>query len=356
MLNNPQDQKVEQGGIAIQAKESVEAVTIHQINNNGLTAEEVRAVANDAFRAEFYRFLDHAGDIATARAQKVLENYLDRIQKEQPASLEQANDPAFRYALLNAQKAHAISGDENLEPLLVELLVERTAEAKRSLRQIVISEALEVIGKLTDEQIQTLSIAFLIHRGRSENVLSFENWLLVMDQFVAPLLPIHELSDTSFSHLEFVGCGTVSLNNSSLAAAFLHSYSGVWQRGFPNTEKALQELTIHARSFIVNSEHHPGYLRVLDGATELSLSRRERLFGDKRQLELLQHLLNYPRLNEEEVKSRCLQSRGYMSNLFDIWDNSTMRRFTPSAVGVAIAHANLKRVVSNLGPLSIWIN
>jgi hypothetical protein len=45
-----------------------------------------------------------------------------------------------------------------------------------------------------------------------------------------------------------------------------------------------------------------------------------------------------------------------MASLFDLWDNTDMKHFEISSVGIAIAHANLLRIMPEFGELSIWVN
>jgi hypothetical protein len=356
MFSKPQEQKVGEGAIALQVAGSAESVTINQTTHNGLTVEQVRAVATDAFRADFYQLLGQAGDIATARAQKVVEDFLGRIEKENPAALEQANTPDFRYALLTAQKVHARSGDENLETLLVELLVERSRENQRSLPQIVLNEALDTVSRLTEEQISALTIAFLLRRTINNTVFDFNGFLEMMDTRIQPLIEKSKLSNASFSHMAFTGCGVVEMGELSLVELFVHSYRGLWQLGFAANDPMAEKLPPEARHLLRQSVHTPGNFEVFDGVTQPSASMRERLLPDAEKRALIDQLLARPILPNEQIKIRCIESRPYMEALFDLWDNTSMKHFSPSSVGIAIAHANICQKIKDFGPLSIWIN
>jgi hypothetical protein len=356
MFSKPQDQNVGDGAVAVQAAGSVETVTINQTTNLGLTVEEVRSVAKDAFRADFYQLLGQAGDIATARAQKVVEDFLDRVQKENPAALEQANSPDFRYALLTAQKAHARNGDENLEALLVELLVERSREQQRNLQQIVLNEALDVASRLTDDQVAALTVCFVIRRTVNHLIFNFDSWLTMMDLRVQPLVEKAKLSESSISHLAFTGCGVVEMGEVTLAQCFLRVYPGIWQSGFDSDDPVVQQLSQEATSCLRPSAHTLGKLEVFDGTVEQSAAIRKHNVPDEAQLALLDQLIARPHLNDEQVKERCIASRPYMAALFDLWDGTTIKNFMPSSVGIAIAHANVCRREPSFGPLTNWIN
>ncbi|WP_376778330.1 LPO_1073/Vpar_1526 family protein [Stutzerimonas nitrititolerans] len=45
-----------------------------------------------------------------------------------------------------------------------------------------------------------------------------------------------------------------------------------------------------------------------------------------------------------------------MESVFDTWSDSPMKSFTMTSVGMAIGHANIKRLVGEFASLSIWIN
>jgi hypothetical protein len=355
MLNKPQDQSAGEGTVAIQAGGSADNVTVTQTNNYGLTAEEVRSVAKDAFRADFVQLLGQAGDIAETRANRVVERYLERLQTENPAGLNQANTPDFRYALFAAQKAQARSGDENLEALLVELLIERSREQQRNLQQIVLTEALEVVSRLTDEQVATLSLSFVVRRVSRSHMLHFEDFLKTMDEYVVPFVGNAKLSDASFSHMDFTGCGTVEMREVTLATQFLYSYPGIWQAGFSEDDPIFQQLTVQARNLVRPSQHRLGQFEVAGGTRGLAEIFQESTIPDIQQRALLNQLLNRS-LTPDQIKDRCVAARPYMADLFGLWDNTLMKQFNPSSVGVAIAHANITRSISNLPALSAWIN
>jgi hypothetical protein len=67
-------------------------------------------------------------------------------------------------------------------------------------------------------------------------------------------------------------------------------------------------------------------------------------------------LFDMARMNDQEIRDKCIEIRPYMNDLFTIWSDSPMKNFTLTSVGMAIAHANIKRLVGEFANLSIWIN
>lgn len=45
-----------------------------------------------------------------------------------------------------------------------------------------------------------------------------------------------------------------------------------------------------------------------------------------------------------------------MKKIFETWESSAIKNFTLTSVGIAIGHANIKRLVGEFSDLSIWIN
>jgi len=61
-------------------------------------------------------------------------------------------------------------------------------------------------------------------------------------------------------------------------------------------------------------------------------------------------------MDRDEIREKCIEIRPYMSGLFETWLESEMRHFVLTSVGIAIGHANIRRVVGEFADLSIWIN
>lgn len=105
--------------------------------NQGLTYTEARSAALDVFRANFYELAGIARDIASQRASELTEQFLTKLQLDNPDALKRASSPDFQAALFTAQKEYAISGDEDLASVLVDLLVARSEQQQRNMLQIV---------------------------------------------------------------------------------------------------------------------------------------------------------------------------------------------------------------------------
>ncbi|MCX4177742.1 MULTISPECIES: LPO_1073/Vpar_1526 family protein [Paraburkholderia] len=144
-----QQQAQEGGDNAVNAQAGRDVVIV------GVTYTEARQIALDVYRANAIELAGLAQQTACERAEHITERFLTELQSRHPEGLQQTGEPDFQHSILEAQKAYARSGDEKLETVLVDLLIERAAEQVRSLRQLVLTQSIETISRLTSDRLAT---------------------------------------------------------------------------------------------------------------------------------------------------------------------------------------------------------
>ena len=60
-------------------------------------------------------------------------------------------------------------------------------------------------------------------------------------------------------------------------------------------------------------------------------------------------------MNNNEIRKYIISIDPKMESLFDLWNNSSLKKFELSGVGISIAHANFRRKTGETLDLSIWI-
>lgn len=351
MLDKDQSQHVEEGATAIQAGGNV------NITRVGLTYEEVRAVALDVFRSNFYELAGLAKDTARQRAEEITESFLKKLKEENPEGLKKGEDPDFQNALFTVQKEYAKNGDKDLGALLVDLLVDRSKQDQRDIMQIVLNESLGTAPKLTDDQLAILAIIFLFRYTINNGIGSHDQLGFYFDQHVAPFSTKLVKSNSSYQHLEFTSCGSIQMGEVSLEQCLGTNYQGLFLKGFDREEIANRVISIGSdqRFFIpclndstklqVRANNSESLKKYLD-ANELSEDDKSKILS----------LFDMHKMNNFEIQEKCVSIRPYMRDVFDVWSNSPMKSFTLTSVGMAIGHANLKRLVGEFASLKIWIN
>lgn len=351
MLSKDQEQNVAEGSTAIQAGGNV------TITKTGLTYAEVRDVALDVFRANFYELAGVAKETAKVRAEEITEGFLSKLQKEYPAGLEKSHDPDFQYALFTVQKEYARNGDKDLGDLLVDLLVDRSKQEQRDILQIVLNESLSTAPKLTDSQLAVLAIIFLFKYTQNFGIGNHEMLGDYLDKHVAPFSSKIVKNMACYQHLEFSGCGAIGLGEHSLESIFGSTYQGQFLKGFDAKEVAERGVSIGLdQRFFIPCLNDPSKVQVRANSKELLDKAFEAHAIKPEDRSKITSLFDAGKMNDAEIKNKCIAIRSYMADLFETWSGSSMKNFTLTSVGIAIGHANIKRLVGEFADLSIWIN
>jgi len=329
------------------------SITVYQ----GLSVTEVRQLALDVFRANFFELAGDARDVAKQRAEEVTEAFLKKLQQEHADGLRQAQEPDFQHAMFTVQKEYARCGDKDLGDLLVDLLVERTKHESRSILQIVLNESLSVAPKLTPDQLSVLSLVFLFKYTKQLGVHERQELLAYLDRYVAPFADSITDKVACYQHLEYSGCGTVGLGSNNLPLIFRIHYGALFSKGFEEPQLQSKQLSIPCSHPIFIPCVNDSTRRQVNGMNdEIIRSECKRLGISDDDAGKLVALHNEVLMNEDEIRTAICDERPFMRKVFNIWGTSSMSHFTLTSVGIAIGHANIKKNLGEFTDLAIWIN
>ena len=221
MKTEKQDQNVGSESTAIQAGGNV---TITQ--NQGLSVAEVKDLCLQFLRDNFPALREEASRVAKSNVEAFAASLESRIvERSGDILLQKFADPDVQAAINDAVQANARKGEISNPSLLVELIAERVSISTSDFKDIVLSEAITVVPKLTGPQISYLSF---VHYMINMNVRNLDH----ISKLEAYSGPIRELvsdglsiSDAQKRHIEYAGaCSIVSI-------AGVDIYKG-WMNGF----------------------------------------------------------------------------------------------------------------------------
>lgn len=351
MLNKDQKQQAGEGATAVQAGGDI---VITQV---GLSYTEVRDVALDVFRANFYQLAGPAMETAKARAQEITEEFLKKLQQENPDGFGKGQDPDFQHALFTVQKEYARNGDKDLGDLLVDLLVDRSKQDQRDILQIVLNESLGTAPKLTDSQLAVLAVIFLFRYTQSQWIGNHQQLGEYFDRHVAPFASKLVKNSSCYQHLEFTGCGSVQLGGVTLEDILDQTYPGQFLKGFDQSEVTSREVSIGLdQRFFMPCLNDPTKFQVRANNKKLLEQNLETYGIGSEDRTKIVAMFDIGKMSHPEIREKCIAIRPFMESVFDTWSDSPMKSFTLTSVGMAIGHANIKRLVGEFASLSIWIN
>lgn len=323
--------------------------------NQGITYQDAKNIALDVFKSNYLELSTKAADTAKQRAEELVDDFLTEVQKRNPESISSMENPGMQYAIFTAQKEYAKTGDKDLSDMLVDILVDRAAQQERNLKQIVLDESLSIVPKLTLSQLDTLTIIFILKYSRNHNVGNLLQLKKYLDDYIAPFTQLLSKENSLYQHLEFAGCGSISLGSAQIESILLTTYKGLFCKGFTKEQIESTIPLENIKSLIVPCLQDTTKLQ-LAAIDEDVLEQKATALGlALDQINLLKPFLNNYQMGADEVKTFLKKQGDFIDVLFDIWDNSPLQNMTLTSVGIAVATANLRRKTGISVDLGIWI-
>lgn len=325
---------------------------------NGISYSDARDIALDVFKSNFLELSQNAATLAKERAEHLVDEFLKKMEQTKAEKIDRIQDPDMQYALFSAQKEYARSGEKDMEDMLVSILMERIEENTQSLKKIVLNEALEIVPKLTDQQLDILTIIFLIQDTRNHNVNNKESLKNYIETYFVPFTKNLTKEKSCYKHLEYSGCcGTIGIAQDNLSQFFLNNYKGVFSKGFTEDDfNAITKGNKKLNSLLMPCINDSSLFQlnalteeVLRTAVVEKLNESEQLFNQ------LKGLFNRSTMNVSEANDYLISIVPSMEEFIDTWKNSYMCAMNPTSVGTALAYINLKRKAGIELDLGIWI-
>lgn len=353
MLDKNQVQHVDQQGTAIQAGGNVSVNVTHV----GLTRAEAKEIFSELFELNYYKLTGAAQATSRERGEEVTEKFIQKLQEENPTGLQQYADPDFQDALFTVQKEYAKAGDKDLGDILVDLLVDRSKQANRNILQIVLNQCIHTAPKLTNDQLAVLALSFFFRLTKSTSPPNFQMFGSYLAHYIKHFSDSIVVSNSCFQHLVFTGCGSISLGQITLEEIFQRVYPGYFKNGFESTR--IDEIEMHA------SERAKFFIKCLNDQSKFQvyasdMDMLEAMFAanavTEENRQKISALFNEGTMGLVEIKAKMIEVAPYLAPVFVSWSASQMKNFELSSVGIAIGHANIKRLAGEFANLSIWIN
>lgn len=208
MLGDKQNQTVESNGTAIQAGGNV---TVTQ--NMGLSVTEVKELCLLFLRDNFPSLREEAIRAAEGNVQKFAASLEQKIvEKSGEIMLEKFTDPDVQAAINDAVQASARKGEKANPSVLVDLIAERVSVSANDFKDIVISEAVTVVPKITKAQIAYLSFVHFMTNVGVQGLQHISHLEPYSQRALAAVASGFNLSDSQKRHIQYAGtCSIASM-------------------------------------------------------------------------------------------------------------------------------------------------
>lgn len=191
---------------------NIQSENVYVSQNTGISYTEARQIALDVFKSNFYELSKVAKNVAIERAEKLVDRFLSKLEKELPEEVRKIQNPDVQYTVIKAQSIYARSGEPEILELLTDLLKDRFKVKENSLKKIVLNEAIETISKLTINHLRILTAIFLVKNCRMSKARSL---IEVISNILTDDL-LQFIRDRNYlEHLVFTGVTTNDITTDS---------------------------------------------------------------------------------------------------------------------------------------------
>lgn len=324
---------------------------------SGMSYSECKEVALDVYKANYLQLSQEAGELAYRRAEHLIDRLLDKLREQGEQDLSGFKDPGVQTAIYDAQRAFIRTGDEDLESVLVELLKERMTAEQRDLKQIILDEALKVSASLTSQQMDILSLNFILTSTYQNGLRNLEEFYDYLETSIKPLTTQLTSSAFCYQHMKYTGCCSLFETSSlkPIERLFHHRYPVFFSKGFTLDELEKASLTNLDSTLLLKCFHYPNLIQFnayntieLEGkCKDLGLSEKETSAASL--------LFNKTLMNYKEIKEHLEEKFGFIKDLTVMWKTSDFDKVSLSSVGIAIGQINYKLKTGKELDVNIWL-
>jgi hypothetical protein len=322
-----------------------------------ITLSEVESIALRVFKDNFIELAGEAENVARRRAASFTHTLVAALAEEAPDALGKASDPGFLQSVFLSQRHYALSGDHDLEAVLIQLLVSLVTAKSRSLREICVTEAIERAGKVTPSQLSILALLFVTTLVRWETIYAYKDFAKFVTDVIQPFCCADAADSRHYSHLSSVGCIEIGPAPREFEVFLMTHFRTLFSLGIPR-DKFLESMD-GAEQYLPLFETFDGDQTRLRFRFQTNESIKEAavalgMSGSWRstfQIDARYMMTSVEKI--EHVKSL----HAAIENLRQLWTapHSLLPRSSLTTTGIAIAHSYLRSLKKAPAGLSQWL-
>ncbi len=322
----------------------------------GMSYSDVRDIATDVFNANFLALKGEANDTSELRRAELVDAIIDRLKNENIHELAGFAHPEKQIALFEAQKAFALSGDSVLKSMLVDTIAKLAQEPERSLKSIVLQEAIKTMPSLTPRQVSVLAVSFLIRSVAFNGAGTLGIYFQKIKEGLGETASTLEASDGDFRHLEFTRCGVVELGDISLQEVLRRTYPGIVSAGVADevVQAKFSDVGVPNNGIMPSLWGSGKYQIAAVNEHVLDIKSNHYNWTAEQKSAALELLTSSP-LDDETLKNAICGISDFASRLYHFWADTNLSSLKLSSVGIAVAHTFCVSNGLDLADLDVWI-
>lgn len=319
----------------------------------------------DALAAQFPAQLAAAKQVVDARLADFEQRILEKFKDSSQADSQAFTDPDFQYVVRSSQHAYARLGDDVVGDVLIDLIAHRSKQQQRSRLSLTLNEAVEKSALLTKNEFAELSLCYLLKHTMNPGIGNLKTFSEFFELHISPLLPDISTEPASYQYLEAQSCGNLAIGVirtqvHDVVQLFRVNYGGIFSKGFDRDllESHLpdgKKDTLDKKELIIPCLNDPTKLQLKAINKEAFIKSCADSDLSQEQLTNVWNMFEATIWNGEEFLSSVEKHVPDIRKLVDLWGTSNIQNLNLTTVGIAIGHANLKRLSGINADLSTWI-
>lgn len=239
MIGKSQDQNVSAEGTGIQAGRDVQIT-----QNFGMSVSDIRELCREYFRTTFPTLQKEARRVAKENVENFARALEDKlIDRAGDVVVEKLADPDVQGAIRDAVLGSARRGEKANTATLVDLIAERVSASGSEFRNLVISEAVGTVPKITRAQICHLSFIHFMTRTGIPNLQRLEQLEPLAQRVLPAVVDGFDISSSQRWHMEYAGlCLIAEFMQVDIYNAWMKNHCG--HLGYANVEQFKRDIGI----------------------------------------------------------------------------------------------------------------
>lgn len=314
----------------------------------GLGYRDVKEISRDTamevFSRNFQSLSREAHAVAQKRADEFTLNLVESLQQRAPRVLESFQEPGTQSALFSAQSGYAKTGDADLGEVLIELLISRAGCRQRNTSQLASNFAVGIAEHLSSHHFAILTCNFALKQLAYGEIRSIGTLARNIEASIGPFFQdLGSADPADLDYLAGLGCTIATAGSLSPGKYVGMNYPGLFTRGFSSKEIMHSERLIGTRlvrpfgpdpdRYQIDAVTSEDLLKLIDSLLLREIS------------DLALSALRNTVLGEHEIERMITESAPGLAPMFRRIKELEMNGYINTAIGTAIAHANMRRVI-----------
>lgn len=329
-----------------------------QIINQGLSYEDVKNIVTDIVDQKILNFQDEGKKTYINRTLEFKDKMLNEIKRLPEEDLIKLKDPAIQLSIFEATRISGKREFNELRDILSNLVIGRIKNVENfkdnELKNIVYDEAIKTIEKITIDQLKIITLCFIFFYCKFNfinNILEFRSFINnIVNKFID-----FKISNAEFQHIEYSGCGSMSIGERNLIGVLRESYPMIFLKSL--NEDELNKLNIKdeiKKIILVKDNKENIYNFISYDETVLRKILRDHHLLNIQEIDKIIEIYKLNIKNGDMIEKELLEYPD-TDKLLKIFMNTPLKNLNLTSVGIVIATTYYEQIIGMKLNIDNWI-